>query len=420
MAPPAQPRNVIFGQATATIIALTFSHISEDYVGRHIRVSLTTATAIAAMVLLGIPHPPAGATALILSMGNYQWNCLPSVIISNMIAIVMSTLINNVSEKRQYPTFLYIGESILYDTIFGCCAPEDEFSTEEMYESKRLAKKASSELKEAIFLPNDDDMHNLNSDPEANFSSSPTVDPQIRKSLSFAGRNVDEGYFSSRPIVIPNLVKNSSPFERNADQDNVSRPVVESMMLGKKAFSFVRNADQIQNPYAADLRLLAPMDWSSGKKSSNSSRIQIMGDEEDGDIGMDLIENEASSQYRPYKTDVQIESAINDRESEIDTPFLAPFSIPLHANDTSQESVYKNESQQLSQQKNLSPLKEVDEMYDNHAKMNQQSFAYPMSDITYGSMFMMPTLEPRSVPNDKGEELSDDLSLESLDDDNMF
>lgn len=113
MAPVGQPRNVLLGQTVATVVALIFSRIPNDWLHRSIRISLSTATAITAKVLLGIAHPPAGATALIVSSGEFSWKILQSIILSNLIAIVLSTLINNLSGKRQYPTFLRMGEGYI-------------------------------------------------------------------------------------------------------------------------------------------------------------------------------------------------------------------------------------------------------------------------------------------------------------------
>jgi hypothetical protein len=115
MAPVGQPRNVLFGQIIATIVALSFSSVSKDWLHRNLRISLSTATAITAKVLLGIAHPPAGATALIVSSGEFNWNILLSVVLSNLIAIILSTLINNLSQKRQYPTYLKMGEGFIYN-----------------------------------------------------------------------------------------------------------------------------------------------------------------------------------------------------------------------------------------------------------------------------------------------------------------
>jgi len=153
MAPVGQPRNIIFGQTIATIVGLLFLSIPESHLHKYLRISLATATAIAGMMKLGVAHPPAGASVLIISSGGHGWNILPPVLLSNLIAIVMSTLVNNLSEKRQYPTYFHLGEKFLSDALFGCCAPEGDLSFV-VNESVKL-RRASSILKEANFLNND-------------------------------------------------------------------------------------------------------------------------------------------------------------------------------------------------------------------------------------------------------------------------
>ena len=454
MAPPAQPRNVLYGQAVSTIIAILFTKLLEDHVTRHVRVSFTTASAIAAMVLLGIPHPPAGATALILSRGNFNWNSLGAMILSNLIAVIVSTCINNISEKRQYPTFLYVGESYIYDIILGCCAPEDEVSTEAIPESLKLTKNKSI-LKEGRFTQNNNGKSDTSpaqsiylQDPIRSRSTSPIIIGQtnnMMKSTSFVDQVDGSGgsYSSySRPITIPN--------KSFAGQGNFSsRPLYESK--GSGSMSFVQSVDQIQNSLSSQT-LLAPMDWS--RKSSQSSRVQITGDEEDANIGMDFIENEASKDYDVFNNGAQI-SAINDLESGI----VAPFTIssnhssngnstdgkispsPLHAiistHGTDHDTVQSNQTRKDSMSQ-LSPLKETDdEKLEKVTPVNNES--YQMPGITYGNMFMMPGMESNNessnghddldddlslliprVQGGIGGELSDDLSLESLDAAEMF
>mmetsp|Transcript_11288 Transcript_11288/g.27175 ORF Transcript_11288/g.27175 Transcript_11288/m.27175 type:complete len:80 (+) Transcript_11288:660-899(+) len=57
------------------------------------------------MVKCGVIHPPAGAAAVIFSTGNFTWIQMGMMLVGNVLAILSSTLINNWSDKRQYPTF---------------------------------------------------------------------------------------------------------------------------------------------------------------------------------------------------------------------------------------------------------------------------------------------------------------------------
>jgi HPP family len=107
-APASQPRNVMYGQIVAMTVAALVSYAPTVPVW--LRQSVGAALAIAAMVKLGITHPPAGATALILATtaSNSQrnpWGSMATSLFGHVVAIVMSTLINNTSNQRQYPIY---------------------------------------------------------------------------------------------------------------------------------------------------------------------------------------------------------------------------------------------------------------------------------------------------------------------------
>jgi CBS-domain-containing membrane protein len=142
MAPASQPRNAICGQALAISIALVFAYIPETALPLWVRVPLATATAIASLTRLGITHPPAGAAALIISSGGYDWVVLPLLLLGNAIAIITATLINNISDKRQYPTFLHFGLSPLVKALH--CIPNKQPKARE--QKPTLEKKETKSL----------------------------------------------------------------------------------------------------------------------------------------------------------------------------------------------------------------------------------------------------------------------------------
>jgi hypothetical protein len=107
-APASQPRNAVMGQTVAIGIALLLPYIPRwEELSLEWRAALTTALAVAAMVRLGLTHPPAGAAALLFALAPQRWqgSHLAIVVLSNVIAVGMATILNNVSDKRQYPTF---------------------------------------------------------------------------------------------------------------------------------------------------------------------------------------------------------------------------------------------------------------------------------------------------------------------------
>jgi CBS-domain-containing membrane protein len=106
-APASQPRNAILGQVISLTISLAVSYI--DSMEIWMRQSLATSLAVTCMVKLGITHPPAGASALIFSSGLLDWTHMLMMIVGTVIAIVTATLINNISNKRQYPMYWAVG-----------------------------------------------------------------------------------------------------------------------------------------------------------------------------------------------------------------------------------------------------------------------------------------------------------------------
>jgi CBS-domain-containing membrane protein len=102
-APASQPRSAICGQIISKTIALAVSYA--DNMSIWMKQALATSLAVAAMAKMGVIHPPAGAEALLFASGSFGWGNMLFVLVGNIIAIGASTIINNVSDYRQYPTF---------------------------------------------------------------------------------------------------------------------------------------------------------------------------------------------------------------------------------------------------------------------------------------------------------------------------
>ena len=105
-APASQPRNCILGQVVSLSIALCLSYIPlEGGWDKPMRISVTTALAIAAQTKLGIIHPPAGASALLFASNDLDWTHFATMLLANVIAVMAGAFINNASPSRQYPTY---------------------------------------------------------------------------------------------------------------------------------------------------------------------------------------------------------------------------------------------------------------------------------------------------------------------------
>jgi CBS-domain-containing membrane protein len=102
-APASQPRNIVLGQGLSMAIGICIGYA--DNLENWFRQSLSTSLSIAAMVELGVTHPPAGSVALLFATGQYGWGNLLFIMVGNVIAILAATFINNLSDSRQFPSF---------------------------------------------------------------------------------------------------------------------------------------------------------------------------------------------------------------------------------------------------------------------------------------------------------------------------
>eukprot|EP00546_Thalassionema_frauenfeldii_P011848 CAMPEP_0178908240 /NCGR_PEP_ID=MMETSP0786-20121207/7813_1 /TAXON_ID=186022 /ORGANISM="Thalassionema frauenfeldii, Strain CCMP 1798" /LENGTH=559 /DNA_ID=CAMNT_0020580121 /DNA_START=77 /DNA_END=1753 /DNA_ORIENTATION=- len=115
-APAAQPRTIIYGQCICLVVALTVQYVLLERAkwSHTMAVSLAMASGIALMTKTGFAHPPAAASiiALFASSSDIHNNSskfgilsCTLVLMGNFIAIFMASIINNLSEQRQYPIY---------------------------------------------------------------------------------------------------------------------------------------------------------------------------------------------------------------------------------------------------------------------------------------------------------------------------
>jgi CBS-domain-containing membrane protein len=106
-APASQPRNALAGQAVSMAIAVAISCAPPEALPAWAKQSAAGSLAIAAMVKLGVTHPPAGASAVLLAAYYPRpgWRSALTSLLGNAVAIAMAALVNNLSNKRQYPIY---------------------------------------------------------------------------------------------------------------------------------------------------------------------------------------------------------------------------------------------------------------------------------------------------------------------------
>ena len=105
-APASQPRNAILAQIFALVTTILLSYIPN--IPPWFRTALAPAIVIPGMGKLGIIHPPAGAAAIVFASGKVRWAHFAIFLSGVAITIITAVGINNMSDRRQYPTSWYL------------------------------------------------------------------------------------------------------------------------------------------------------------------------------------------------------------------------------------------------------------------------------------------------------------------------
>lgn len=101
-APASQPRNNLVAQTVAMFVGLCLSYIED--LDLWIREAISVSVVVALMVKFGFLHAPAAGVALTFASGSQKWSNILAQVSGNLVIIAVGSLINNLSDKRQYPT----------------------------------------------------------------------------------------------------------------------------------------------------------------------------------------------------------------------------------------------------------------------------------------------------------------------------
>ena len=70
--------------------------------------SLAVALGVSGQAYIGIVHPPASGLSLVFaSSSDWSWTTMAAVLLVDVIVVVMSVVILNLSEKQQYPLWWF-------------------------------------------------------------------------------------------------------------------------------------------------------------------------------------------------------------------------------------------------------------------------------------------------------------------------
>ena len=100
--PFAQPKNIFFGHLITSIVGVLFVIFITLPV--YIIIPIAVGVGIGLMILLNVPHPPAGGNPIIVIMGSASFEYLINPIISgSIIIIIFGIILNRIVLKKKYP-----------------------------------------------------------------------------------------------------------------------------------------------------------------------------------------------------------------------------------------------------------------------------------------------------------------------------
>jgi len=100
--PFAQPKNIFFGHFLTSIVGVLFVIFIPLPV--YIIIPIAVGVGIGLMILLNVPHPPAGGNPIIVIMGSASFDYLINPIISgSIIILIFGIILNRIILKKKYP-----------------------------------------------------------------------------------------------------------------------------------------------------------------------------------------------------------------------------------------------------------------------------------------------------------------------------
>lgn len=151
--PLAQPRNLVFGHFVSALVGVAMTRLwvrngsynsrvenTEFYAPSFVNGGLSMSLSLLAQLVLGIVHPPGGATGLAAATEQdivlLSWHYLPVVVASSLIMLGWAMIVNNLG-RRRYPVYWWSMHASLVS------------NESETLEEKKLADLEEGALREA-------------------------------------------------------------------------------------------------------------------------------------------------------------------------------------------------------------------------------------------------------------------------------
>ncbi|MFL2895751.1 MAG: HPP family protein [Candidatus Pelagibacter sp.] len=100
--PFAQPKNIFFGHFLTSFIGVIF--VSFINLPLFVILPLAVGLGVTFMILLNVPHPPAGGNPIIIILGSVSFDYLLNpIMVGSVIIILFGIILNKFILKRKYP-----------------------------------------------------------------------------------------------------------------------------------------------------------------------------------------------------------------------------------------------------------------------------------------------------------------------------
>ena len=100
--PFAQPKNIFFGHLLTSLVGVLFVIFIPLPI--FISIPLAVGIGVGLMILLNVPHPPAGGNPIMVIMGSVSFDFLINPIISgSIIILIFGIILNRIILKKKYP-----------------------------------------------------------------------------------------------------------------------------------------------------------------------------------------------------------------------------------------------------------------------------------------------------------------------------
>ena len=181
--PLAQPRNLVFGQFVSSVISTAITRLwvlNPGYIAHlnnksfyppiFINGGICMATSLLVQLMLGIVHPPGGATglgaAIEADVVALSWHYVPVILASSLITLGWALVVNNLG-RRRYPIYWFSpGSNLVATNAQNAMRQDEEDDLKNLEEGKLRRSEDGGRTAEALYMERmytENSMHKVDS-----------------------------------------------------------------------------------------------------------------------------------------------------------------------------------------------------------------------------------------------------------------